>query len=150
VSVFRRSIPPGWLDESDGEGGRSIYREDGAGLLTLISFPGDSDEDLDPAEELYAFLEEQGIEIEEDEVEDIDLADGGSLALCEYLEEEDEDEGEGEVYWLVAVAAWPGQLVFASYSCPEGEGGGEIDEVRAILGSLRPGHAEPGAGEGGT
>jgi hypothetical protein len=131
-SVFSVRLPPGWEAERDEEGGVLIVAEEGAGLLHLIPFARETTEELDPAEELYAFLEEQEIELEEDEVEDIPLGEDASLALCEYLAE----EGDEEVYWLVGVATAPGQLLFASYSCAAGEEEGERETVRGILGSI--------------
>jgi len=128
--AFELSLPAGWEFEQDEEGGILIGHPDGSGLLHLISFPGEGDED--PGAELYSFLEEQEIQIEEDEVEDMEL-ECGSLALCEYLSE-DEDE---TVFWLVGVATAPGSLVFVSYSCPLGEETTEREIVRKILGELR-------------
>ena len=132
--AFSLALPEGWVAEPDEEEGVSVYAPEGAGLLHLVAFPA-SEEDLqDPAEELYAFLEEQGIEIEEAEVEDVELPTGGELALCEYLsEEEEEDE---TTYWLVGVAMSPATLVFVSYSCPSGEEEKERASVREILTSL--------------
>jgi hypothetical protein len=135
--AFSLSLPEGWAAEADEEEGVSVYAAEGAGLLHLVAFPHAADEELDPAEELYAFLEEQGIEIEEDEVEDLELPAGGGLALCEYLSEEDEGgEEEETTYWLVGVAIGPGTLLFVSYSCPSGEEEQERASVRAILESI--------------
>ena len=107
-------------------------------MLHLMLFRRDPLEELDPAEELYAFLENEEIELEEDEVEDVDLGGTGSLAVCEYLEEEEEEEGEdGEVYWLIGVATAPGRLLFASYSCSAEERERERDAIRGILSSIR-------------
>ena len=132
--AFSLSLPEGWVAEPDEEEGVSVYAPEGAGLLHLVAFPASEEHAPDPAEELYAFLEEQGIEIEEDEVEDLDLAGGAELALCEYLaEEEEEDE---TTYWLVGVAMSPATLVFVSYSCPAGEEEKERAAIREILGSL--------------
>src|SRR5687768_6228110 len=89
--AFSLTLPEGWVAEPDEEEGVSVYAPEGVGLLHLVAFPAD-DEPQDPADELYAFLEEQGIEIEEDEVEDVELAAGGELALCEYLSEEEEED----------------------------------------------------------
>lgn len=136
---FDFELPEGWEAELDEEGGVAVGRVDGSGLLHLIAFeqaPGDS---LDPAEELYVFLEDQGIELEEDEIEDLELASGAELSLCEYLSE-DEEEGPDEretTYWLEAVATAPGNLVFASYTCPAGEEDREREAVRGILSTLR-------------
>jgi hypothetical protein len=133
--AFSLSLPEGWVAEPDEEEGVSVYAPDGVGLLHLVAFPASDDDLQDPAEELYAFLEEQGIEIEEDEVEDVELPAGGELALCEYLsEEEEEDE---TTYWLVGVAMSPATLLFVSYSCPSGEEEQERASVREILTSLK-------------
>jgi hypothetical protein len=136
--AFSLSLPEGWVAEADEEEGVSVYAPEGAGLLHLVAFPHSGGEELDPAEELYAFLEEQGIEIEEDEVEDLELPAGGELALCEYLsEDEDEDDAEEETtYWLVGVAMGPDTLLFISYSCPSGEEENERAAIRAILESI--------------
>lgn len=133
--AFSVRIPKGWEAERDEEEGVSIASQDGAGLLHLVSFPHPSDEQMDPAEELYAFLEEQEIEIEEDEVEDLDLTGGAELSMCEYLVEE-EEEDEESTYWLVGVATVPGNLVFFSYSCPAGQEEVESETVREILASM--------------
>ena len=89
----------------------------------------------DPAEELYSFLEERGVELEEDEVEDVPLEGGAELALCEYVSE-DEEEGES-LYWMVGVGTVPGILVFATYFCTAGQEDAEREAVRAALASLR-------------
>ena len=132
--AFSLEIPPEWVAERDEEEGVSVSWEDGAGLLHLVAFPRSPGEQTDPAEELYAFLEEQEIEILEDEVEDIDLPGGAELSYCEYVAEEGEDEAS--TYWLVGVATGPGALVFLSYSCPAGEEDAEREVVRRILSSL--------------
>jgi hypothetical protein len=129
---FSLTLPPGWEAERDGEGGLLLYASEGHGLLHLMPFHRESGEEVDPADELYAFLADQDIELEEDEVADVELASGGALAWCEY-EADEEDE---EVYWLVGVATAPGTLVFASYSCASGEETFEADTVRDILTSL--------------
>ena len=132
--AFSFSLPQNWAAEADEEEGVSVYSPDGSGLLHLVAFPNAGEEEgRDPAEELYAFLEEQGIEIEEDEVEDIDLTGGAELAFCEYLSAADEEEEEEETYWLVGVAMSPLTLVFVSYSCPSGEEEKEREQVREIL-----------------
>jgi hypothetical protein len=132
--AFSLSLPEGWVAEPDEEEGVSVYAPEGVGLLHLVAFPASEDHEPDPADELYAFLEEQGIEIEEDEVEDVELPAGAELALCEYLsEEEEEDE---TTYWLVGVAMSPATLVFVSYSCPSGEEEKERASIREILTSL--------------
>ena len=132
--AFSLALPEGWVAEPDEEEGVSVHAPEGVGLLHLVAFPASEEDAQDPAEELYAFLEEQGIEIEEDEVEDVELAAGGELALCEYLsEEEEEDE---TTYWLVGVAMSPATLVFVSYSCPSGEEEQERAAIRSILESI--------------
>ena len=133
--AFEVRIPEGWSAEPDEEGGINLASEAGIGLLHLIAFPQDPDEVFDPGEELYVFLEDQGVELEEDEIEDIDLPGEAELALCEYLSEE-EDEEEGETYWMVAVAAAPGKLVFCNYSCPASQSEAERDAVLGILRTL--------------
>src|SRR5688572_24713930 len=95
--AFSLSLPDAWEAERDPEGGLLVSSSEGNGLLHLIPFSRDPAEDLDPAEELYAFLEDQEIELEEDEVEDLELPAGGLLALCEYATE----EGDEAVYWMV-------------------------------------------------
>lgn len=130
-------VPEGWYVEADPEvGGLEVAHPDGAGILNLVGFPQPEGEFPDPAEELYSFLEEQGVELEEDEVEDLELADGAEMAVCEYVSE-DEEEGEGETFWLVGVATAPGALVFANYSCAGGEEGEERETVLGVLRSLR-------------
>lgn len=137
--------PPGWSAAPDEEdGGLEVWPEKGAGTLHLISFDAD-DQAPDPAEELYAFLADRDVELEEDDVVDVALADGAELALAEY-EAEDEDEGD-VTFWLVGVATAPGALVFATYICPAGEHEAEAEQVRAALASLRLGRGE-GAGGG--
>lgn len=110
------------------------------GSLHLLGFALPADELPDPAEELFVFLDEEGVELEEDEIEDLELA-GGEAAMCEYLTEPDEDDAEPEeaeaTYWLTAVAVLPGVLVFASYHCEAGEEERERDAIRKILASLR-------------
>lgn len=139
---FDLAIPPGWSAAPDEEdGGLEVWDEAGVGTLHVISFA--QDEFPDPAEELYAFLDDRGVELQEDEVEDVPLADDSELALCEYVSE---DEEEGEVlYWMVGVATAPGVLAFATYFCPAGQEDRERAAVRAALESLRLG--EPGPGE---
>lgn len=132
---FTLVAPRGWSAAPDeDEGGLEVWPEEGAGSLHLISFdPGD--EFPDPAEELYAFLADRGVELEEDDVTDVVLEDGGELALAEY-EAEDEDEGDA-TYWLVGVATGPDAVVFATYLCPAGEHEQEAELVRAALATLR-------------
>lgn len=136
--AFEVEIPEGWEAEPDEEGGVNLSSAAGVGLLHLIAFPQDPDEILDPGEELYIFLDEQGVELVEDEIEDVELPEGAELALCEYTaEEEDEDDPEGGTYWMVGVAAAPGKLVFCNYSCPADEADAERDAVVGILKTLR-------------
>lgn len=137
--AFEVRIPEGWTAEADADGGIDLVGPSGIGLLHLISFPRDREEDFDPGEELYIFLEDQGIELAEDEIEDIELPDGAELALCEYASEEEEETEEGETYWMVGVAGAPGKLVFCNYSCPASEAEAEREAVVAILRSLRLG-----------
>lgn len=129
---FEVALPAPWKAELDGEGGVLVYVQDSGGLLHLMPFERESEEVTDPVEELYAFLADQEMELEEDEFEEVELRDGGSLAMCEYVSEEEDET----VYWLVGVATAPGRLVFASYSCPAGEESEEAGSVRRILSSL--------------
>lgn len=127
-------LPRGWAAEPDAdEGGIEAWDDDGPGNLHLLGFA--TDEFSDPAEELYAFLEDRGVELEEDEVEDLELEGGGEMSLCEYASE-DEDDGEA-LFWMVGVATAPGTLVFATYFCPAGQEERERDTVRGLLQSLR-------------
>jgi hypothetical protein len=130
---FELAVPGGWAVERDDEGGLLLSDPDGYGAVHLMPFAREPGEEIDAADELYAFLEDQGIEVEEDEVEDIELAGGGFLALCEYQVE----EGGEAVYWLVGVATAPGQLVFISYSCLTGEEDRESEIVRQAVAELR-------------
>jgi hypothetical protein len=133
---FDLRIPEGWSAEADqDDGGLEIWDEEGPGTLHLIAFEQDADEFLDPAEELYAFLDERGVELQEDEVEDVELDGDAELALCEYTSE-DEDSGEA-LFWLIGVATAPGVLAFATYFCPAGAEDQEREPVRAALRSLR-------------
>lgn len=133
---FTVCVPAGWSHAPDeDQDGLELWREDGAGTLHLISFAPEGDDFPDPAEELYAFLEERGVELEEDEVEDVPLGGGAELALCEYISE-DEDDGES-LYWTVGVATAPGVLVFATYFCTAGQEEAEREAVRGALSSLR-------------
>lgn len=134
--LFRVRLPPGWEAEIDAEEGGVLFaREDGEGVLHLLGFPRAGGAAADPAEELYGFLEEEGIELQEDEIEDLELEGEGEASLCEYVSE-DEEEGE-TTYWLTGVAVGPGGLVFISYSAAGEEGGVEAEEVREILRTLR-------------
>lgn len=141
---FELPLPAGWqsADDEDGDG-MEAWREDGAGTLHLISF--ETDDFTDPAEELYAFLQERGVELEDDEVEDVPL-DGAEMALCEFLTE-DEDDGE-KLFWLVGVATAPGTLVFGTYFCPAGREAEERDVVRQALGAIKVHGAEANADAG--
>ncbi len=133
---FDLTVPPGWQSAPDEDGdGSEVWNEEGVGTLHLVSFEADEGDFLDPAEELYAFLEDRGVELEEDEVEDVPLEGGAEMALCEFLSE-DEEEGES-LYWMVGVATTPGALVFATYFCPAGAEEKERDAVRGALSSLR-------------
>ena len=135
--AFEISIPTGWTAEADEEGGINLAGDPGVGLLHLLAFAQGPDELLDPGEELYIFLEDQGVELEEDEIEDIELPGGADLALCEYTSEEEDDDTEGETYWMVGVAAAPGNLVFCNYSCPASDADAERAAVVSILKTLR-------------
>lgn len=142
---FSVAVPAGWEAAPDEEdGGVEVWSEEGVGTLHLIAFETDEGDFPDPAEELYAFLEDRGVELEEDEVDDLPLAGGAEMALCEYVSE-DEDEGDA-LFWMVGVAAAPGTLVFATYFCPAGEEEAERETVRRALGSLRVRGAEDQAG----
>ncbi len=132
---FTLRLPDGWsaAPDEDGSGGLEVWCEDGAGTLHLVSF--EAEDFADPAEELYAFLEDRGVELEDDEVEDLALEGGAEMALAEY-EAEDEDEGEA-TFWLVGVAASPATLVFATYIAAAGEQEAELERVREALATLR-------------
>jgi hypothetical protein len=144
---FEMPLPAGWQAAPDEDGdGLEVWNEEGSGTLHLISFAPEGGDFPDPAEELYAFLQEEDVELQEDEVEDVPLAGGAEMALCEYLSE-DEETGES-LFWMVGVATAPGRIVFATYFCPAGEEEAERYEVREALSSLRMLGAE-GAGEGG-
>lgn len=131
--AFDLLLPPGWSVAPAAEG-VEVERAQGAGTLHLLGIARDADNFPDPAEELFAFLDGQGVELEEDEVEDVSLADDAEMALCEYLEE---DEAGEPTFWLLAVATAPGGLVFATYSCDADAADLERAAVRAILTSLR-------------
>lgn len=144
--AFDVDLPDDWTAAPDEEGGISLSGPGEAGLLHLIAFEQPGQESLDPAEELYVFLEDQGIELEEDEIEDLSLASGAELSLCEYVSEDEDEDGaeEGEepsppetTYWMVGVATIPGNLVFASYTCPAEAMDEEREAVRGILTTLR-------------
>ena len=131
-------LPPGWITEPDPEsGGIDVFRPDGSGVLHLLAFPGEEDEFLDPAEELYAFLDEQGIELQEEELEDLDLPGNAEMAFTEYAAEDGDEDEEEPTFNMMGVATAPGMLVFASYSCPAGEENQERDAVIRIFRSLR-------------
>lgn len=134
---FDLTLPKGWQAAPDEDGdGVEVWSEEGVGTLHLVSFEASEDDEFpDPAEELYAFLEDRGVELEEDEVEDVPLEGGAEMSLCEFLSE-DEDEGDS-LFWMVGVATAPGALVFATYFCPAGEEEAERETVRAALASLR-------------
>jgi hypothetical protein len=138
---FTLPLPAGWQAAADEDGdGLEVWKEDGAGTLHLISFAAEGDDGFpDPAEELYAFLDDRGVELQEDEVEDVALEGGAEMALCEY-EADDEDEGEA-LYWMVGVATAPGTLVFATYFCPAGQEEAERGDVLGAVRALRLGGA---------
>jgi len=138
---FDIEVPPGWTAEPDPEeGGVELSRPEGAGILHVLGVPQPPGEVADPADELYAFLAEQGIELEEDEVDDLELADGVEMAVCEFLSEDDDadEEEAGPLFWMVGVATAPAWLVFATYHCAAGEEAQERAAVHAILRSIRP------------
>ncbi|MBA2571868.1 MAG: hypothetical protein H0V06_02395 [Gemmatimonadetes bacterium] len=137
---FSLHLPSGWLAKPDPEaGGVEVYHPDGAGTLHLLGFAGNPDDFLDPAEELYAFLDEQGVELQDEEVEDLELSDDAELAYTEYVAETDDEEDDEPTFHIMAVATSPGTLVFASYTCPAGEEDRERGTVLSTLGSLRLG-----------
>jgi catechol 2,3-dioxygenase-like lactoylglutathione lyase family enzyme len=136
TDAFQLRVPVGWEMEPDEEGGVMLSTEDGAGLLHLSWYEQDG-EPPDPGEELFVFLDEQGVELEEDDLEDVDLGGEGEAAYCEYLAA-GEDDQESDTYWLLGVATWPGVLVFANYSCPAAEHEREREIVADIIRSLRP------------
>src|SRR5690606_37867602 len=138
--AFELELPDGWSAGPDDDGGVAVTGPDGIGLLHLIAFEQPPGELLDPAEELYIFLEDQGVELEEDKIEDLELAAGADLSLCEYLSEDEDEEDQEEAettYWMVGVATIPGNLVFASYTCPAADADAERETVRSILSTLR-------------
>jgi len=129
-------LGPGWETEPDPEdGGVDISQEDGAGELHLLAFALPPGEFPDPGEELFAFLDENEIVLEEDDLDDVELDGAGELTLCEYISE-DEETGEAD-FWMVGVAVLPGALVFAHYTCAVGEEEQEREQIRAILSTLR-------------
>jgi hypothetical protein len=135
---FSLRLPSSWLAEPDSEAdGIEVYHPDGVGTLHLLALPGNPDDFLDPAEELYAFLDEQGVELQDEEVEDLDLADDAEMAYTEYVAEADDAEDDDPTFHLMAVATAPGTLVFASYSCLAGQEDGERQTVIDMLASLR-------------
>lgn len=136
--AFSVEIREGWEAEADEDEGVIIAGPSGVGLLHMVAFPQPGEIITDPAEELYAFLDDQGIQLEEDEVEDVELAGGEELSMCEYVAEEEDDQEESETtFWLVGVATAPGTLVFSSYTCPAADAEKERDAIREILTSLR-------------
>ncbi len=135
---FVADLPAGWTTEPDPEsGGVDVYPAEGSGVLHLLAFPGEPDEFLDPAEELYAFLDEQGIELQEEELEDLELPGEAEMAYTEYVAEADDDDDDGPMFHIMGVATAPGMLVFASYSCPAGEEDRHRDAVIRIFRSLQ-------------
>lgn len=135
--AFDFELPDGWTADPDEEGGVNAGRPDGPGLLHLIAFEQPGDQDLDPAEELYIFLEDQGIELEEDEIDDFELADGSELSVCEYVAEDDESDPPEAIFCIVGVATTRGSLVFSNYTCPADQIESERDAVRTLLMTLR-------------
>jgi len=134
--AFAIQLPEGWETErEEGEDGVDLFAPEGAGELHLLAFEASVDDPPDPGEELFAFLDENEVVLEEDEVEDVSLADGGDLAFCEYVSE-DEESGESD-FWLIGVAALPGLLVFAQYVCRAGEEAAEREVVLRALRTLR-------------
>lgn len=146
--AFEITVPGGWTHEEDEDGGILLAGPVAAGLLHVVPFD-QGEEDLDPAEELYVFLDGQGVELEDDEVEDVELDADSDLAYCEYLTEDDDPEGAGDgddeaaTYWLVGVATRPGRLVFCSYSCPAAS---QEVERETVLETLRTLRLQPPAG----
>jgi hypothetical protein len=136
-------LPPGWIGERDPEAeGIEFFHPEGPGSLHVLAFDSGTDGAVDPAEELYAFLEEQGVEIEEEDVDDIVLSEHADLAMCEYISEpfdaEEGEDGEPEPsLWIMAVATAPGTLLFASYSCPAEAEEQEREAVHSVLASIR-------------
>ena len=136
---FSVLLPKGWTAEADPEeGGSVLFDPDGAGSLHLLGFPAPADEPPDPAEELFAFLDEEGIELEEEDVDDLPLDAPAAMAVCEYITEpENGGADEESTFWLVGVATAPERLVFATYSCAAGEEAAEREKVLSTLASLR-------------
>lgn len=132
-------VAPGWVTETDAaEGALILFRPESEGNLELLSFPFTPEEGTDPADELFAFLDEEDVLLLEDEVEDFELEGGAGLALCEYVsEEEAEGDGAEQLFWLVAVATGQHGLVFASYSSPAGTEQADRADVVQMLRSLR-------------
>lgn len=137
--AFELRVPSGWTAEPDeDEGGVILSAARGVGLLHVLAFERDPEEICDPAEELYSFLEDVGIELEEDEVEDLDATPTGETVMCAYIsEDEEEEEGPEATYWLHAVACMEGRLIFATYTCPADLHENEAADVKSILRSLR-------------
>jgi hypothetical protein len=135
-AAFTVRIPAGWQAEPNAEdGGVDIWNPEGPGELHLTSFPVPPGEQPDPGEELFAFLAESEVELEEDEVEDVVLEGGAELALCEFLSE---DEESGEIdYSLMGVAVFADRMVFAHYTCAYGDEERERERVRSLLQTLR-------------
>lgn len=146
AGAFEITLPAGWeADPDPEEEGVEFVGPEEVGVLHLMAFPQPEEMSADPADELYAFLAEEGIEIEEDEVDDLELHGGAEMALCEFVHEGDEpgeeagdDEEDEPAFWLVGVATAPGWLVFVTYICPVGEEETERAAVRAALATLRP------------
>jgi hypothetical protein len=136
--LFELELPLGWSAEPDPEeGGFELTGEDGPGVLHLMAFEQPETLGTDPAEELYSFLAEEGIEIEEEDVEDLDLPDGWGMAVCEFVSEPEEAGEDESLFFTIGVGTAPGILLFATYTCPDGEEEQERDELRGLLGSIR-------------
>jgi len=133
---YSLTLPEGWEAAPDPDGdGEELFHPQGAGIVHLVPLAAASGEE-DPAEELYAFLAEQDVELEEDEVEDLELTGGGALSYCEFGTEEELEEGGAEqVRWLVGIALGPRGLLLITYSAPEGEDA-EVEAVRGMLATL--------------
>jgi hypothetical protein len=136
--LFQLDLPLGWSAAPDPEeGGWELSGEDGPGVLHLMAFEQSEALGEDPGEELYAFLAEEGIEIEEEDVEDLELPGGWGMALCEFVSEPEDEEDEESLFFTVGVGTAPGILLFATYTCGEGEEEQERAELRSLLGSIQ-------------
>lgn len=134
---FDVAVPEGWDVETDeADGGLEMSHPTGAGVLHLMGFEQDDEEFADPADELYAFLQERDVELQEDEVQDLPLDGDAEMSFCEFTAEDEEEEGH-PTFWLVGVATAPGRLVFATYMCADGEEDEERQTVIDTLASIR-------------